>query len=413
MPYKNIQELPYRIYKRLPARVKTFIRPGTRAFYFLKEVWLLLFHLRLSVFLIRGREKWGGESISVLFFGNESGVSFLSDLLYSGEPKREGLGRAFPWRIESKIESDLPKSDLVFINVDGLFSRFLSHQGLLIIPAWTLFVLDLSKQFPDAWNLSKSKNKSLRENLREFRRHKYSYELTQDPSKFEYFYHRMYMPYATKRYEELIFAASYRDMVTLFKKGQLLLVKKGDDYVSGILLVGGSRDTLFAHSLGITEGSIEYLKAGALTAVYYFSIFWAQERGYKWMDFGHCRSFLKDGVFNHKKHWGMQVKMSKRLKNVFGIKVLNYHKGVRTFLEKNPFIFVDQGKLNGLIPIEQGHPLTLEEVQSLANTYSIPGLDSLVIASSQGFSQEAREVGYSNSICKVELRPAGEEEAPF
>ncbi len=109
----------------------------------------------------------------------------------------------------------------------------------------------------------------------------------------------------------------------------------------------------------------------------------------------------------------MEIKLSDRLRSVFGIKVRNYHKGVRTFLEKNPFIFIDQGKLNGLISIEQGHPLTHEEVQSLANTYSIPGLDCLVIASSQGFSQEAQEVGYSNSICKVELKLTGEKEEPF
>ena len=396
MFYKNIKELPYLIYDKLPERVKQFIRPGVRAFYSLKEVFLIALQLRLSVFLLEGKEKWGHESLTTLFLGDETGILFLSDLLYSGEPKKESLGKVLFWRFKSRINLGLPKGDLVFINMDGFFSRFLSHQGFIIIPGWILCMLDLSKQFPEAWNLSKSKNKSLRENLRAFRRHNYSYEMTQDPAKFEYFYHQMYLPYATKRFEELTFAASFHDMVRLFKKGQLLLVKKGDDYVSGIMLVRLSRDTIFAHSLGITEGNIEYLKTGALTAVYYFGILWAQERGFKWMDFGHCRSFLKDGVFNYKKHWGMEIKISERLRSIFGIKICNYCQGVQNFLEKNPFIFIDQGKLKGLISVEQDDPLTLEEVQSLVKTYSIPGLDCLVILSEQGFTQQAEEFGYSN-----------------
>ena len=400
---KNIKELPYRVYNKLPYQVKQFIRPGVRAFIISKYVISQITKLRLQVYLLQGQEKWGHENLTVLYFGDETGVLFLSDLLYSGEPKKENLGKDFIWRIKSRINLGFPKGDLVFIKIDGFFSRFLSHQGFIIIPEWILFMLDLSKQFPEAWNLSKSKNKSLRENLREMRKHNYSYEMTQDPAKFEYFYHHMYLPYATKRFEELTFSASFHNIVRLFKKGKLLLVKKGDDYVSGILLVRGSPDTILAHSLGITEGNIEYLKTGALTAVYYFSILWAQERGYKWMDFGHCRSLLKDGVFNYKKHWGMEINKSSRLRNILGFKICNYCQGARTFLEKSPFIIFDKGELKGLIVFDESHSVTLEEVQTCVKTYSIPGLDCLVIISHQGFDPKAEEFANSCSLPRVQL----------
>ena len=399
----NIKELPYRIYNKLPERVKTLIHPGVRVFYSLKEFFQLVFHLRFDAYLLQGKEKWGNENLTTLFFGGATGVLFLSDLLYSGEPKKENLGKFFFWRVRSKINSDLPRSDLVFINMGGFFSRLLSHQGFMIIPVWILFMLDLSKKFPEAWNLSKSKNKSLRENLREFRRQNYSYEVTQDPAKFEYFYHHMYLPYAKKRYEELMLKASFHDMGRLFKKGELLLVKKGDNYVSGILLVRESPDTILAYSLGITGGNIEYLKAGALTAVYYFGILWAQEKGYKWMDFGHCRSFLKDGVFNYKKHWGMEIRISERLRSVFGIRICNDCRSVHNFLEKCPFIFMDQGKLKGLIFIEKNQDVSFKEVQAFIKDYAIPGLDCLIIASDQGFDQEAKEFANSCSTPRVQL----------
>jgi hypothetical protein len=57
---------------------------------------------------------------------------------------------------------------------------------------------------------------------------------------------------------------------------------------------------------------------------------------------------------------------------------------------------LDQEKLKGMILIEQNHPLTLEEAQSLVKAYSITGLDCLVILSDQGFTQQVEEFGCSN-----------------
>ena len=393
MSFNKIEEILYRIYDGLPQRIKVFIHPVGPAFYFLKRAFFVASQFRLSVYLLRGKEKWGGGNLTTLILGDERGLLYLSDLLYSEKPIKESLGKVFIWRIKSRLNLNLPRVDLIFVKMDGFCSRFLTRCGFMVIPEWTLFLLDLSKLFQGAWKLSKNKN--LSETLRRIRKHNYSCEVTQDPSKFEYFYHQMYLPYATKRFKELTVLTGFRDMERIFKKGQLLLVKRGDDYVSGnIMRIDG--DTVFAPYSGITEGKMEYLKAGALTALYYFTIIWAKEMGCKWLDFGHCRSFLRDGVFNYKKQWGMMIRMSARLGAILGMKVCNFHQGVRNFLEKNPFIFIDQKKLKGMILVEQNRPLTLEEAQSLIKTYSITGLDCLVILSDQGFTQQAEEFGCSN-----------------
>jgi hypothetical protein len=362
-------------------------------YFFLKEVLFFASPFRLSVYFLQGKEKWSGNSLTTLFLGDEKGVLYLSNLLYSEEPVKERLGKIFIWRIKSRLNFDLPRTDLIFIKIDGLFSRFLSRQGFIIIPELILFMVDISKPLPEILKLSK--NKSLRENLRGMRRHNYSYEMTQDPAKFEYFYHQMYLPYVTKRYEELAFITGFRDMERAFKKGQLLLIKGENGYISGNILKM-DHDTVFSVSLGIKEGEIKYLKERALTACNYFTILWAKEKGYKWFDFGHSIPFFKDGLFNYKKRWGMGVKISTRVRTVFGMKTCNFHQGVQTFLEKNPFIFMDQERLKGLILVDQNHPLTLDEVQSLVKTYSIPGLDCLAILSDQGFTQQAEEFGCSN-----------------
>jgi len=392
---RRIQEILYPFYDRLPPRVRAFVSSVVPVFFFLKRGLFFLSQFRLPVYLLEGKEKWGGDNLAVVFLGDEKGVLFLSNLLYSGEPATRNLGKVFIWRIKSRLNLDLPRIDLIFIKLDGLFSRWLGRRGFIIMPEWVLFMINLSRPLRETWNLSKKRNKSLRENLRRIKKDNYSYELTQEPGKFGYFYYQMYLPYVTKRFEELTLLTSFREMERAFKKGQLLLVKRGDRYVSGNV-VRVDHDHVIVPYLGITEGRIEYLKAGALTALYYFTILWAKEGGYRWIDFGHSRSLLKDGSFKFKKHWGMEIKMSARLRDVFGIRICNFHPGVQSFLERNPFVFIDEGKLKGLVLAAQNHPLTLGEVQSFVKSGSIPGLDCLTILSDQGFAQEAVEFSFSH-----------------
>jgi len=390
------------MYYELPPKVRAFVSPVVTVFFSLKGILFFASPFQFSVYLLQGKEKWGGNSLTTLFLGDERGVLYLSNLLYSEEPVKERLGKIFIWRIKSRLNLEIPRTDLIFIKIDGFFSRFLPRKGFIIIPEWILFMMDLSQPLQEVWNLPRNKKKSLRENLKEIKKQNYSYEMTRDPSKFEYFYHQMYLPYTWKRFEKVTVLTSFRDMEKAFKKGQLLLIKRGNEYVAGNILKI-DHDTVFSVSLGIKEGKIEYLKEGASTACYYFSILWAKEEVYKWLDFGICRSFFKDGVFDYKKRWGMGIKLSTRVRTVFGIKVCNFHQGVRTLLENNPFIFIDQEKLKGLILVDQNHPLIPEEVQSLVKTYSIPGLDCLVILSDQGFTQRAEEFANSCSTQRLHL----------
>jgi hypothetical protein len=175
-----------------------FLSPVVTVFFFLKKLFSLVSQFRLSVYLLQGREKWGGNSLTTLFLGDERGVLFFSDLLFSEEPKKEDLGKIFIWRIKARLNLEIPGTDLIFIKIDGFLSRFLPRKGFIIIPEWILFMMDLSR--PPQGVLNLSKNKSLRENVKEIKKQNYSYEMTRDPSKFEYFYHQMYLPHTWKRF---------------------------------------------------------------------------------------------------------------------------------------------------------------------------------------------------------------------
>ncbi len=315
MSLYEIQEILHAIYGCLPKRVREFIFPVAEpTFSFAKRVLFIACSIRFSVCLLQGKEKWAGSSLTTLFFSRlflgEERLLYLVDLLYSEKPAKESLGKVFIWKIKSKLNSDIPKADLVFIGVDKLFSRFLSQQGFTITPQWILFMLDLSKPLPEINKLSRRKYRLKRDLIR-IRKHKYSYEITHDPAKFEYFYHHMYLSYISKRFGKMALLSGFRSMKPIFEKGQLLLVKQGSNYVAGNIIVVHN-ESAFSSYFGIREGNIEYLKQGALAATYYFTILWTKERGYEWCDFDHCRPFFNDGVFCYKKRWGMEIRRSKR-----------------------------------------------------------------------------------------------------
>jgi hypothetical protein len=103
----------------------------------------------------------------------------------------------------------------------------------------------------------------------------------------------------------------------------------------------------------------------------------------------------------------MEVKKSKRVQTVLGLGIGSFHPGVFSFLANNPFVFIARGKLKGLIFSEKTHALTLEEVQSILKSYSIPGLENLVLLAPNGFTPQAKAFAASQTTSKLELIPMG------
>jgi len=391
------------MYDGLPVGVRIFIGPVLEPAYFkVKRILSIVSQLRQPVYQFKGKGRWGDGALTTLVYGEGRGMlPYILDRLYADKPTMKRLGKVFIGKVKSQIESGIPKADLVLVGIDEIFSRFLSRQGFEVIPEWVMFKLDLARPLPTG-----KRNKRLQENLRKIRKYEYSFEVTREPTKLEYFYHHMYLSHAAKKYGELSLVGGFRHVWKIFEKGGLLLVNRGNECIAGFLIQIDDKNISVRYS-GVKDGKIEYVSQGALAACYYFAISWAKDKGYDCVYFGHCRPFFNDGVFLHKKTWGMAIMKSNRLtfdgKAVFGMKVCNYQQGLLDFLVKNPFISIDQGKLKGLIFTQQDHPLTLEEVQALVGTYHIPGIDSFVIASVQGFTQEAEEFVSSQSPQRLYL----------
>jgi SOS-response transcriptional repressor LexA len=77
----------------------------------------------------------------------------------------------------------------------------------------------------------------------------------------------MYLPYARNRYGEGAFIGSREELKGSFDNGELILVKKQNEYIAGqIVVYQGDEATM--PTLGVLDGRWEFVAEGALAASY-------------------------------------------------------------------------------------------------------------------------------------------------
>ena len=96
--------------------------------------------------------------------------------------------------------------------------------------------------------------------------------------------------------------------------------------------------------LGVLRGDFNYVKKGALIAVYYYTIEYLRKRNYKKLSLGGARPFLNDGLLNHKLCWGANIVCE--TSKAFLLCILSDKKCLKTFLLNNPFICKDRNGLS-------------------------------------------------------------------
>ena len=322
-------------------------------------------HLMMtSVFRIEGTVKNSDSKLATMFIGDRTAAYYFAFLVYSGKPEVTKVGTV----ARSKIFSYSPTTpvDIIFMQTERMFKEKLKKTGFTVIPRVN-FMLDL---FPDFDEIIKKMSRRRRRNIAKIREHGYSYELSKTREALDFFYFRMYVPYAQTRHREAASIETLFKLKKLFKKGGILFVKRGGEYIAGILCYITGK-VVHAHCLGIYKGDKQYLKENAGQALLYFLVLWAKSQGFSELDYGPNRAFLSEGNFIYKKEWGMHIR-SQHNHSVYALKLCNFKKATRDFLLNNPFIFSDGIAMNSLVVIDKALPST--ELIKICKSFSIPGI---------------------------------------
>jgi hypothetical protein len=323
--------------------------------------------VRLDAYRLMGKARFSKSSFSTVILGSKVSVEYFSELFYVDQPIVEFMGKLPLSSVASTVRKRV--ADLIIVESNWLFSRFLGESGFFLSPRVD-FVLDLAGSLESIENRAA---RGKRRNLRQVAEAGYTFEVTKDLSKLAPFYYDVYLPHMLRRHSGHALPISYSECKELFLKGELLLVKSGEECVSGSLLVH-REDELWQPVLGVKDVDKKFTLGSY--AIYRSSIVVGIEQGFARMDFGEAPPFMQDGLFKFKRDLGMWVRPALGSSaQVFGVRFSGVGEFVRCFLSVQPFVFVDGAGLSGLVFLECVDDLSVK-------SFCVPGLAGLYVVSS-------------------------------
>jgi hypothetical protein len=327
--------------------------------------------LRNDLWILRGEEIATKKEITIIYTGSEENRNFLIKLAFDKYYTENHIGKTWLWEIFKMAKKRSANWSLMVTELPISFHILFRRKNYFSVPCWISGRVNIS---PDLSSLIN--NESLKSDVRKIRRNELDFELINQPPQFHNFYYNMYLPYISKVYTNGAFITEYDSMKKIFRNGDLLLIKRAGEYIAGILL-GYSENEASLCFLGVKDGNSNYIKEGAIGALYYFSVSYLRGKGYQWINVGRSRAFFKDGVLKYKKKWGLQL--IDPSETGFLIKPLSKTPGVKGFFLNNPFIYMDRMGLCGAIFVETDEFLSEKELTKIYKDYYLMGIDKLVV----------------------------------
>jgi hypothetical protein len=196
----------------------------------------------------------------------------------------------------------------------------------------------------------------------------------------------MYLPYIKDRYGKLSRLSHYEFIRYLSERNcKLILTKLNDEYLYGAIF-SIKKDEIITSFAGAMMGKLHYMKNGLGATPYYFLIHWANENGYKSIDFGKSNPFLDDGLLIYKIKWGANIKKTGNTSSdIIALKLINNNPGIISFLKNNHIISIEKNKFKSVIFLENREKIESDEIQSYLKKYNISNLTEIEFKSTKDF----------------------------
>jgi hypothetical protein len=319
-----------------------------------------------------GEERWSKQKLTVLFAGYAAAIekNFFAKLTFDDSYTENYIGKFWLWSIVKLNKKKDFQFSLRVIELPKSLCVFFKKRTCFFVPRWIHGAVNNSLPLKD----------SVKTDIRRIKKNKLKFELTKKLSQFKKFYYDMYLPYITKTFGNEAVIENYDYMKQRFKKGgmynDLLLVKNDKEYIAGTLL-GYKKDVLHLYELGVKNGNYNYVKDGAIGALFYFPLVHSIEKGLGMVDFGESRAFFNVGVLQFKKKRGLQITGGSKMG--FLINPLDNTKPVREFFINNPFIYRDKKKFFIALFLDNENQFSPDDYEQIHKAYYMKGVSKLVI----------------------------------
>jgi hypothetical protein len=340
---------------------------------FIPLKWSLSFirGVRFDLWIITGKEIKSKQELSIFYAGNKENRNYIINLIFDKPYKENYIGKIWIWGILKKVKENKFNCSLMIVEAPRVFSLFSITGKWFYIPCWISGEIDMSNGIS-----SLITNESLKSDIRKIERNQLSFESTNEISQLYDFYHNMYLPYITEAHDDEAIVMEYDLIKEAFKSCDLILVKNREEYIGGILIrYTGESARLWC--IGIKNGNRDYLQLGVVGALYYFSFCYLKDKGFKKVELGDTRAFLKDGVLQYKKKWGIRIIRASQ--TGFLVNILSAGNSTKEIFFSNPFIYMNKDKLEGAIFIENDRLISEKDFREIYKSYYRYGISKLII----------------------------------
>lgn len=352
---------------------------------------------KAEVFSIKGLVKKTDMPLNCVFVGRKESAYQLAHLMYSSIERIIPLDNRSSGTMNSTL---LPKAEITAIHIERRQMGRFAAQGYLLLP-YLRFFLDLK---PSVDTLIQKSSRRRRRNIKRLSNFNYEYGVSAySEEDFDFFYYKMYLPYTKNHFRKAAKMSAYLELKNYYmKNGGIIFVTREKKIIAGILFqIRG--DTLCAIRSGVYNGDYKFIANLAGQAALFFLIKWAKQRRLKTLNYGCTMPFFRDGIFTYKREWGMFVEEEDD-QPVCALRLGEPNERILSFLEQQPFIFLQNGVIKGAVFID--HKPSKTELQRIQSKLLIPKIDSLVVISYYNLDSDCEnKLLYSKSIPEELIRP--------
>ncbi len=333
--------------------------------------------------ILTGTSVGGDISSKVAAIGPLRRMEYLMDRFFKESPDREFMGLFPIWEMPFVLRTLRQETHMTVVCTDKLTARHCFGADCLMLPEW----LDSKFAVPDGMKELLRRSKSVKEDMRIYRRSDFSTEHTRKIDDFDRFYHKMYVPFAKARHGERAVLRDYYHLKRSLRLGGLINILIDGIPAAGIIYED-AKSEVKAVAVGMIDGDWEPVRKGAMTAVYLALIHQAQKRGYDHVDFGGCRAFLNDGLLRYKRKWRMSVSEWPDSRFVFLLYWNSFNSPVSSFISHNPMIVRHKMKYYGIMNLHHLNSIDEKEIERIKKIFWIPGLNKMCFIAPAGTAFE-------------------------
>ncbi|MDY6867151.1 MAG: GNAT family N-acetyltransferase [Chloroflexota bacterium] len=329
-----------------------------------------------DIYQLQGRNQEG--PLTVTYTGTLTSLRILRKNFFSEPSTTEKTGRILVWKVQDLV--DYSDSDIVVIEAGKhVVSKFSWHKAV-VMPPYIHLVVDVEGSWEEV-EYQLRRRKSARSEMRLARKYGYECEVSHREEDLESYYRDMYLPTIESRHDEFASPMSFEEAYQHFKQGFIFWVKRDEQYVCGNLC-RADEDELVLVSGGMLNADWQLMKEGALGAMDYLNIQWANENGFRIVNFLGCEPYLKSGIFQYKRKWGSRAFIPDSEDKRIWMKIQRNTPAVAHFLKDNPAITTTkEDELQGLIVTEAPSEVDEKMRAGWEKRYLTSGLDSLRVCS--------------------------------